>query len=454
MVRFTFLNTIKSLLKSRIFLLFSLLLIIYNINFRIIATSDSIGASFLPLSLIRELNFNLDEFSFLYKDNVPYYLTRSKGHIYHNYSLITPLLAVPIYLPPTLCGIVDSYGKILFLAKVSASVMASLSAIFFYLSLVRMQANNWFAIFLTFSYALASSTWAISSQALWDHTSGELFLAAALFYAISANRSSRYFIPAGAACALAFVSRMNNLFIVLSILVYVLISHRKEIWLFMIFPIIIGIAFFSLNISHFGTLIGGAGELLKTIPVRQGIQGDWNSSFVEGFTGILFSPSRGLLIFSPWLIFSFVGMAVAWQKSGNWLFKCLSVGVILTILFFSNYSVWWGGSCYGPRFLTDILPVLALFLYFIRDMIRKNLPVGFLLSLLIAISIFVQAIGAFNYSYNWYYNPTNVDYDHERLWDWRDSVIIRSVKDGVQEPIFLRNLKDKLSINGNDEMRK
>lgn len=443
MVRFSFPNTIVNLIKNRSYLLFIFLLIVYNINFRIIATNDSIGASFLPLSLIQELNFDLDEFSFLYKDNVPYYLTRSKGHIYHNYSVITPILAVPIYLLPTLCGIVDSYGKILFLAKISASVMASLSAIFFYLSLIRMQVNNWFAIFLTLSYALATSTWAISSQALWDHTSGELFLSAALFYLISVNRSSKYLIPAGAACALAFVSRMNNLFIVLSILVYVLICHRKEIWLFMIFPIIIGIAFFSLNISHFGTLIGGAGELLKTIPVRQGIQGGWSRSFVEGFTGILFSPSRGLLIFSPWLIFSFVGMVVVWQKRGNWLFKCLSVGAIFTILFFSNFSVWWGGLCYGPRYLTDILPVLALFIYFIRDMIRRHLVLGFLLSFLITISIFVQAIGAFNYSYNWYYNPTNVDYDHERLWDWRDSVIIRSVKNGVQEPIFLRNLRDK-----------
>jgi hypothetical protein len=116
--------------------------------------------------------------------------------------------------------------------------------------------------------------------------------------------------------------------------------------------------------------------------------------------------------------------------------------------------VWWGGLCYGPRFFTDILPILALFLYFIRDSIERHRLLGFLLSLLIAISISVQAIGAFNYSDNWYHYPTNVDYDHKRLWDWQDSVITRSIKDGVQEPIFLRNLKDKLSNNGNDEMRK
>ena len=454
MARFSFLNAIRTPLKSKTLLLFSFLLIVYNINFRIIATGDSIGASVLPLSLIRELNFNLDEFSFLYKDNVPYYLTRSKGHIYHNYSVITPLLATPIYFLPTLWGITDSPDKIFHLAKVSASVLASLSAIFFYLSLIRMQVNKGFAIFLTLSYIVATSTWTISSQALWDHTSGELLLAVALFCVISASRDSRYLVPAGAACALAFVSRMNNIFIVLSILIYIIISHRKNISLFMIFPIIIGITFFGLNISHFGTLLGGAGELLKTIPVRQGIQGGWNWSFFEGFTGILFSPSRGLLIFSPWLIFSFVGMAVAWWKSGNRLFKCLSVGIALTILFFSNYSVWWGGQCYGPRFFTDMLPILAFFIYFIRDSIERHRLLGFLLSLLIAISISVQAIGAFNYTGNWYHYPTNVDYDHKRLWDWRDSVITRSIKDGVQVPIFRRDLKDKLPNNRNDELRK
>ena len=437
-------NRVKAFFSSKGLWLFSLSLIVYNINFRLIFTNDSRGAWFLPLSIIQGFNLNLDEFGFLFQNGLPYFLTAHGEHIYSNYSIVAPIFAVPIYLIPTLAGWVTNEYDVILLAKISASIMASFSVLLVYLTLKRMEAGAWFALLIAGSYAFATSVWTISAQSLWEHTSGGLFMAAALFCVVSAERDRRYLVPCGAASALAVASRMNNLIIVLALSAYLLVRHRTDIWLFIIFPIIIGLMISTFNYLHFGTLLGGPGELMKQATARQNIAGGMTGSFFGGFAGILFSPSRGLFIFSPWLIFCFAGMIAAWLKRAEPLFKWLSIGVVLTVFFFSKYSIWWGGLCYGPRFLTDILPIMVLFPYFLKDSLQRSRALTVLMGLLILVSILVQAIGAFNYdANNWYYNPTNVDYDQKRLWDWRDTPITRSLANGPQEPVLLKYLLRK-----------
>lgn len=434
---------LKTLCLSKGFLLFCLIFIVYNLNFRGIATTDNLPAILLPLSIINEFNLNLDEFGFMFRDGLPYYLTYVNGHIYSNYSLIPSITALPVYIIPTLAGLTPKGIDILFYAKLSASIMAALSALLVYLSLIRVRAGEKLAVILTLGYALGASTWSISSQALWEHTTGELFMAAILFTVISAATDKRYLPFCGAACALAVASRFNNFLMVLPVTVYVLMKYKKDSWRFFILPVIIGAWFFLMNFLHFNSLLGGAGELLKQPPMRQGVEGGMSGSFIEGFAGILFSPSRGLLIFSPWLIFSFAGIAAMWIKSKDPLFKYISVGTLITVLFFSKFSTWWGGLCYGPRYLTDFLPFMAVFPVFLKSALDRYRALAAVLILFIVFSIAVQAIGAFNYSSDWYVNPTNVDFDHTRLWDWKDSEITRAIRNGPQEAVFIDFLFSK-----------
>ena len=430
-------SKLKSLLTSRGFLLLCLVFIVYNVNLRSLATSDTYPATILPLSIINEGNFDLNEFSFFFKDGVPYYMTDHNGHIYSNYSLIPSIAALPVYILPTLAGLVPLDKDILFFAKLSASIMAALSALLVYLSLIRLGSGKRFATLLTLAYGLGSSTWTISSQALWEHTTGELFMAAMLFCVISASKEKRYLLFCGAAGALAVASRLNNLLIVAPVTLYVLLTFKKDSWQFFILPVVIGAWLFAMNFLHFGTLLGGAGELMKQPPTRQGMEGGMTGSFFEGLVGILFSPSRGLLIFSPWLVFSFAAIVYVWKEKKYPLFKYVSIGVVVTVLFFSKFSTWWGGLCYGPRYLADFLPFLAVLPYFLKETLERHRPLAALLVLLVVFSFFVQIVGAFNYSTDWYNNPTNVDLDHSRLWDWKDSEITRAIKNGPEEAVFI-----------------
>jgi hypothetical protein len=95
---------------------------------------------------------------------------------------------------------------------------------------------------------------------------------------------------------------------------------------------------------------------------------------------------------------------------------------------FSFYSVWWGGLCYGPRYLTDVSPFLVLLLVPVWQDVQavRWRRLGF--HLLVWTSIFIQTLGAMIWDGDWYTFPTHVDVDHARLWDWKDSEITRLLR--------------------------
>ena len=59
--------------------------------------------------------------------------------------------------------------------RVSAALLTALSASLLFVVLRRLTTRRW-ALALTLVYALGTSTWSISSQALWPHALSELCL--------------------------------------------------------------------------------------------------------------------------------------------------------------------------------------------------------------------------------------------------------------------------------------
>jgi len=75
--------------------------------------------------------------------------------------------------------------------------------------------------------------------------------------------------------------------------------------------------------------------------------------------GLLLSPGKGLLLFSPVLFLSLFGLPAFWRQARA---EFLVIGGVLTVylLSYGQYSVWWGGTCWGPRFLVPVVPLLIL----------------------------------------------------------------------------------------------
>ncbi len=75
--------------------------------------------------------------------------------------------------------------------------------------------------------------------------------------------------------------------------------------------------------------------------------------------GLLLSPGKGLIFYSPTVLLALPGLPALWRRERA--VAAFVVGVALAYLgLYSGYELWYGGLCWGPRFLVPIIPVLMI----------------------------------------------------------------------------------------------
>ena len=256
--------------------------------------------------------------------------------------------------------------------KFSASLIAALSALFVYLAL-RELCERRAALWLTVLYALGTNTWTISSQALWQHGFSELSLSLMVYALLKARQQDSWLLVAGLGAALATANRPPNIFFALLALVYAWRFYSWKVFNFLLFPLIIGVPLLAYNFLYFGNLAGGYG--LTGVGPAGMLRGLLNFH-QAGLLGTLSSPSRGLLVYSPFTLFSLWGAGYLWCRQADPVLRYMSLGVLGQIFFYSQAPMWWGGHSFGPRFLTDIVPLLCLMLVPMLPLLKRRLVRG------------------------------------------------------------------------------
>ena len=102
---------------------------------------------------------------------------------------------------------------------------------------------------------------------------------------------------------------MDVLFAV-AIVAWLIWTDRRALLWFLPAPILGGLILLAYNLWFFGTLTGGQARLEEYHVVLHGVSGTWSTDLRDGALGTLFSPNRGLLIFSPWIGVSIATLAV------------------------------------------------------------------------------------------------------------------------------------------------
>jgi hypothetical protein len=193
------------------------------------------------------------------------------------------------------------------------------------------------------------------------------------------------------------------------------------------------------NLWFFGTILGGQARLEEYHVLLHGVSGIWSTNLLDGALGTLFSPNRGLIVFSPWVAVALASLAVPTVRArlaSHSLFCVLLVSLVPYLIILSKYSVWWGGHCFGPRYWTDVVPLFAILFAFGLDwMLPRSRALVMISAATIVFSITVQVIGAFCYPSTWNGQPRPVDLNHERLWDWRDTELLRCLIESLQRPV-------------------
>jgi hypothetical protein len=434
-------------------LVFLLLFVIYNINFRCVRFADSVPSRVLPFSLLLDHSLYLDHWAEPYAGtadpvNGVYFLRKSHGHWMSSYPVIMPIAITPLYVlpawlvarqnPPLHQGDILLTTLIDLMAKLSASLMTALSALILYLAL-RKIATPHLSLLATLVYGLAGTPWSISSQGLWRHGFTQLCFAGLLWGLIEDEGSSRRPFWCGLALAGAAANNAANIIVVLPFLVYFARRGRREFVPFFAPLAALGSLVLGYNFYFFGKLLGGYPRVWTA--TAAGIRVKQAAPIWEGAAGLLFSPGRGLLFFMPWTILALWGMARAWKQNQLPAVRYLIVGMIGFFAAHSAIGTWWGGWCFGPRYMGDLLPFLALFLVPLWPQVRSRRPLAAVAFAAIAVSIGIQAVGAFCYPRgNWDANPANVDWNPQRLWDWQDNPIRRTWNAGRARPELFYDL--------------
>jgi len=395
--------------------LFALVLGGYLLNGHAIPAGDTTPNRYLPVSILRDGSFYLDDFPFLFSPNRPYYVREFRGRHVSSYPVSAAVLAVPIYLPAVLRGEAPESPVWEQLEKTSAAAIVALSAVFLYLALLQLTTFR-MALLVTGAYAFGTSSLSVTSQALWQHGPSQLGVAAALFFLVKGREAERWVAVSGLPLAFAVISRPTDLLLVLPIGLYVLLYHPRQVGRLLVFalpPIAFQLWY---NVTYQGDL------LWTQVRLFQGEH--WTSRFCDAFPGLLFSPARGLFVYSPIFLFSMVTLGAAWRRGGDPLLRALGAGTLLVVLLYSRWWPWWGGHTFGPRYLADLTPSLALALYPLRDGLNRSrwIKGAFVAALLWSVA--AHSIGAFWDDIAWNAYPEDVDRAPQRLWSWTDNQLV------------------------------
>jgi hypothetical protein len=413
-------------------LLFLALTAIYHSNLRPIAAGDSLPAALIPFSVMLDHSITLDRFGSWFQDHATYGLAqRSRGHWYSIYPIAGPVLASPLYLPAVVIPALSRLPpeSLIMSARIAekftAVTLAAASAVWMLALLSRLAPARW-AWVLTWVFALGTATWSISSQAMWQHTFGAVAIVGCLYCLARwevEQAVGRWAWCCGAAAGAALMIRPSNAILLAAVAGALWTRRAGRTDVARVFgpalAALVAVASYNLfALGRFGgvytpdMLLAGAG--------------------LRGWAGILVSPGRGLLVYSPIALFAMAAFLPASRDN------CLRHRAVLTasavfavgqMALIGSLPFWWGGYCWGPRLLTEIVPGLIVLIAIGIPAICGAARYAF--AAVAVYCLFIQALGVYYYPKgHWDHLPVSVDRDPRRLWDWSDNPIARTLEAG------------------------
>lgn len=295
--------------------------------------------------------------------------------------------------------------------KFAASLCVAVSVAFVYLAAAELVAPQ-AALVIALAYGAGTCVWSVSSQALWQSGPNVMFLALAVWCLVQMNRADWWAVPCGVAAACAVLCRPTSALAVIAIGLYLLgvawrrIAQRAG-WSVALRPALYyGLAGLPWAIwlgYHHWYYLGSPLAFPDLVASRAlaeqkvGVPDVWHGSFFEGLWGLLLSPSRGMLVYSPVLAFGIWGAVQAWRDARWRVLRPLGLAAALLLATSAKWYDWAGGWSFGYRLMIDAAPLLAVSSAAIVDRVRQKRLLKAVLAVTLLWSVGVQALGAYAY---------------------------------------------------------
>lgn len=392
--------------------------------------SFDLAPYFADDAVYRDLNLHM-------RRGLPRHVRRSGPQVFYIYPYGTSVLSVPFLAGLRALGYsaVDADGRYasdgeMEIHAVLAAFISALTGLIFYALARQVLAPGWSAA-VALAGALGSQLWSTASRAMWSHTWGLLLLSLALLALLREERRSSivggrppwWHLPCVATLlAWSFIVRPTALAYVVPIAVYVVWRQRRRSWAFLA----VGAAWLIGFLVHSRLVFG---EPLPDYYQRGDHLTPDNLALAVGAN--LVSPGRGLLVYSPWVMLALFLVIRHWRHLRH-------RGLVVTAFFIfaihllvvSGNRNWWAGNCYGPRLMTETLPLWVL-LAAIGWRAALDRPgaerkrAGLLrtaAALLVLTSWTLHGAGALSYGWvEWHTVPEDISWQPMRVFDWRQA---------------------------------
>lgn len=414
--------------------------------------TDSGFSMLASQSLIEHQTFALDNYALprdepvFREDHVwngeHYNLEYVRGRLYYFFPPGSVVLSVPFVFVMNRLGIsavnsdgtYNHKGEIVIETTIAVILMAVLSVIWFYTSLLVLPVS--WSVLLALAAAFGTQVWSTATRALWTHTWETLLFGGVVYLLLRTETKKRRLSPVLLASLLAwsYFVRPSSSIVIISVTFYILFYQRRLLVRYALTGAIWLALFILYSWYNFGTLLPSyysAGRLRFT-------------QFWIGLAGNLISPSRGTIVYVPVLLFV-AYLCVRYRKPllyrrMVWLSLSVIVGHLIVI---SGFMYWWGGHSYGARYTTEMMPwFFMLAVIAVRARLEANgeaslrprallgrwaeLTAGLVL---LCLSVFMQARGVYSYE-TWKWNLWTLDSPESQkqlwetggfkeLWSWR-----------------------------------
>ena len=415
----------------------------YNANCREIPSYDSLPTKVTAIEFARYHQLTLDRPVALTPAlaSRPGFLRDRDGHFRSAYSVFPALLASGVASVLHLAKIVDLRAPLApsLVAKLTASLLVALGVAMAYV-VARRRLGRGAAVLIAVGLGLGTNFWAVASQTLWQTETVAATLAGVV--ACLAVPSERLTVArlwlASLLLGCAGATRPQIAPVIAVLALAIVVRRHRVSDLFALLPLA-GVAACAmwLNVRWFGDPFGAFPRLELLHPGVHAVSSSLGNPLV-GIPGLLVSPNRGLVVFSPVVLVALAALPAMRREGVDDDLHWWAMAASVQICAYGCYSVWWGGHTYGPRYLLDVLPLLV-------PLAAAGLPwmsarrwrraAGIVA---LAWSVTVAVTGALVYPHElWNSDPDEIDLNHARVWDWRDLQVVCCWKAGFDPRNFI-----------------
>lgn len=401
--------------------------------------TDSHYSLLLSDSLLNQRRFTLDHYGLPryqpqvgirddYVANGPMWqLEIVDNHLYYYFPPGSSVLSIPFVAVARVFGtrVVNGDGTYneqaeIALQKAIAAVLMSLCVVVVYTTARYLLPVTW-SVLIALAAGFGTQVWSTMSRALWSHT-WETLLASLLVlllvrHEVAAKRLHSVLL--GTIAAWLYFVRPSAALVIAALLIYLITRGWRQLIQFVVTTSSWFLLFFLYSWREFGTLLP---SYYKPSRLRLDL-------FPIALAGNLVSPSRGLLVYVPILLFVAFLLVRFWPYIRSHLLAGLALGVVIGhVLLVSSFANrlgdWWAGASYGPRYLSELVPWFVLLAVLGVDGLKRSgvrlqnftITIG---ALLLTLSVSINARGALAEATWKWTQPINDKQMRALLWDWR-----------------------------------